>query len=135
MKLIQTQNPEIIKQIIPFWRKYLAKIKNSVYEAELNRLISCFVYNSFYKLFVLFDEKEKKIHGFCVMYLDGNYGSLILLQGAVDDCKIMYEELMRLINKAGIVSVYFSTERNEKAWERLIGAKKIGTFLELPLKK
>ena len=134
MKLIQTQNPEIIHQILPFWRKYLAKIKRSLDEAELNRFVACFEPNSFYRLFILLDEKNKKIHGFCVVYMDEHYGALIILQEATDNRKAMYEELNYLAKKIGATAMYFSTERNAKAWERLVGAKSIATTLELPFK-
>ena len=134
-RLIQTQNPEVVKQILPFWRKYLGKIKYSLDEAELNRFAACFIPGSSYRLFVLFDEKEKKICGFCTMYLDENYGALILLQEATEDREAMKEELIYLAGKIGAIAVYFSTERNEKAWERLVGTKKIASILELPMEK
>jgi len=134
-KLIQTQNPEIIKQIIPLWRKYLAKIKNSLDEAELNRFVACFLPNGFYRLFVLVDEKEKKIDGFCTLYLDENYGALIILQEATNDYKAMKDELIYLAKRIGATAIYFSTERNEKAWERLVGTEKVATVLRLPFKE
>jgi len=134
MKLIQTQNPEIVKQILPFWKKYLAKIKRSLDEAELNRFTACFVPNSFYRLFILLDEKNKKIHGFCVVYMDEHYGALMILQEATDNHKAMHDELSFFAKKVGATAMYFSTERNVKAWERLVGAKSIATTLKLPFK-
>jgi len=134
MKLIQTQNPEIIRQILPFWRNYLTKIKYSFDEAELSRFTACFIPNSPYKLFVLIDDKNKKIHGFCVVYMDEHYGALIILQAATDDHKAMHNELSFFTKKIGATAMYFSTERNAKAWERLVGAKSIATTLELPFK-
>jgi len=135
MQLIQTQNPEMIKKILPFWKKYLAKIKHSLDEAELNRLAACFIPNSSYRFFVLIDEKEKKVHGFCVMYLDEHYGALILLQEATDKREKMHKELSFLAKKIGASAMYFSTERNPEAWRRLAGTKKIATTLELPFKE
>jgi len=135
MKLIQTQNPEIVKQILPFWKKYLTKIKRSLDEAELNRFTACFEPNSFYRLLILINEKNKKIHGFCAICMDEHYGALIILQEATDNHKAMYDELSFFAKKVGATAMYFSTERNAKAWERLVGAKSIATTLELPFKK
>ncbi|RKX56591.1 MAG: hypothetical protein DRP29_09455, partial [Thermodesulfobacteriota bacterium] len=118
----------------PFWKKYLAKIKRSLDEAELNRFVACFEPNSFYRLFILLDEKNKKIHGFCVVYMDEHYGALIILQEATDNHKAMHDELSFFAKKVGATTMYFSTERNAKAWERLVRAKSIATTLELPFK-
>lgn len=134
MKLIQTQNPEIIRQILPFWRNYLTKIRHSSDEAELNRLTACFISNTPYRLFVLLNEKTKEIHGFCVVCMDEHYGALMILQEATDNHKAMHEEISFLAKKIGATAMYFSTERNAKAWERLVGAKSIATTLELPFK-
>ena len=134
MQLIQTQNPEMIKKVLPFWKKYLAKIKYSLDEAELNRFTACFEPNNFYRLLVLIDEKNKEICGFCTIYMDEYYGALIILQAATDNHKAMHDELSFFAKKVGATAMYFSTERNAKAWERLVGAKSIATTLELPFK-
>ncbi|RKX63945.1 MAG: hypothetical protein DRP34_00630 [Thermodesulfobacteriota bacterium] len=134
MQLIQTQNPEIILKIMPFWRNYLTKIRHSSDEAELNRFAACFIPNNPYRFFVLVNEETKKIHGFCVVYMDEHYGALVILQEATDNHKAMHEELSNLAKKVGATAMYFSTERNAKAWERLVGAKSIATTLELPFK-
>jgi len=131
MKLLQTQNPNIVPLIVKWWHKYLRKIKTELEEGELLKLAGCFGFGADNRLFVLMDEKKKEIHGFCVVNFDNSYNAIIIYQMATDRREDMKRELLKLKDSSGATAIYFTTERNPKAWQRLAGVKPVGYLMEL----
>ena len=134
MKLVQTQNPNIIPLVFKWWRKYLSKIRIEIEEGEVNRLAEAFRPDGETRFCVLVDEK-KDIHGFATVFMDQAYGALFVMQVATDKPREMHRELTKLAEMAGATGIYFVTERNPQAWERLLGAKQVGYMMELPFKE
>jgi len=130
MRLLQSQNPNIVLPIINWWRKYLSKVSGGFDEAELAILANAFSPTGETKFFVLIDE-EKKIHGFATVAMDHAYGAMCVKQVATDNPHEMKKELLSLADKAGATEVYFATERNPRAWKRLLGAKLIGYLMKI----
>ena len=131
LRLVQTQNPDIVPLIAKWWRKYLGKIKTELEEGELLKLAGCFGVGADNRLFVLMDENKKEIHGFCVVNFDRAYKALIVYQVATDRREEMKRELFRLKDRSGATAIYFMTERKPEAWQRLVSAKLVGFFMEL----
>lgn len=129
MKLIQTSNPAVITAIYRWWMKYINRIAERFYEAELNKLISCFKPESENRLYILTDGKT--ISGYAVITLDSLTNTLMVLQVSTDNVKMMKEEIEKIADKTGAVSIMFYTERNPAAWQRLTGAKPVGTVMEV----
>ena len=82
-KLLQTQNPEFLLKIMPYWRKYIRKIKDC--EAELQKLMLVFKPASEYRFCLLCNEKNQII-GFCVVTLTEE-SVLYVMQASTDDVK------------------------------------------------
>lgn len=131
MKLVQTQNPEIIPAILKWWRKFLSKINTELAEGDLNRLAECFKRGAAGRFFVLTDGKE--IHGFATVMLESDYNSLFVMQVATDKPQEMHRALVEVAEKAGATNIYFATERSPRAWKKLLGAEQVGYLMKLPM--
>ena len=57
--------------------------------------------------------------------------SLLGLQVSTDNIKKLTKRVKEMADKTGAINIMFYTERNPKAWEKLIGAKTIGNIMEV----
>ena len=127
--LYQTGNPEVLLKLREHWRRYLRKIDKRFHEAELNKLVSCFKADSERRLHILV--QEGNIVGFCVLTIDPDTQALFVSQASVDDAKLLKKEIDKKAKEIGATAIMFCTERNSKAWERLIKARTIGHVMEV----
>ena len=50
---------------------------------------------------------------------------------STDDVRLLKEKIEEIADKIGAVNIVYYTERNPKAWERLIKGKTIGYLMEV----
>jgi len=130
MQLIQVQTPEIILKLKDYWRKYIAKLKEGLEEGELNRLMMAFIPLNVYRLLILVNN-NKEIHGFALVFMDNVYNDLFVAQCSTDRPKEMKMALIEFAKKSGATGIYFNTERNPRAWGRLLNAENIGYTMKI----
>jgi len=127
VRLLQTQNPDFLLKVMSYWRKYIRRAKDC--EAELQKLMLAFKPTSEYRFCLLCNEKNQII-GFCVVTLTEE-SALYVMQASTDDVKSLKKAVEQMAEQANAVKICFCTERNPRAWQKLIGAKTTGYFMTL----
>ena len=128
MRLIHVTNPAILRVVFPFFLMYLGKIVSSSEEQEMMNLVGAFEKDSPLKLYVLTD--GERVGGYCLLSWDTPSESFFVLQCGVDDVKAFVKALDGLLRDLDVKCIYFITERNVVAWNRLVGANPEGILMK-----